>query len=148
LAAENPWIFEKCGSTFQWQRAADLEEQEMKWLKELFAGSSEPERPDDYYLYSAIASVLSAFVASEGIGELIKGDWSVELSYEYGVALTRLPMATGSRARVRLRSLSEFANYRRTMKEPLIAEALGYMATDHLAWAVLAKMKDSIGLSQ
>lgn len=111
----------------------------------LFGGSREPEMPDDYYLASSIASTIDGFVSTQGLEELINGDWSVALRKDYGVSLTRMGAAGDTRAIVRLDELKEMSDFKRIRSDSLMGDSpLGYMATDELSMAVLRKLKEQM----
>ncbi|MEK7993866.1 MAG: hypothetical protein AAB403_08705 [Planctomycetota bacterium] len=115
-------------------------------LRKFFRSSKEPEKPNDYYLGSSIASTIDALVSSQGLAELIDGDWWVELRKDYGVSLTRMPRGENARAVVRLNDLEQMSHYKRVKTNPIMGNSpLGHMATDQLAMAVLRKMKEQIG---
>lgn len=118
----------------------------MGLFRKLFGGLKEPERPDDYYLASSIASTIDAFVASESLESLITDDWSVILRNNYGISLSLLGRGDDDRAVVLLRELDEMSQFKRIRNDNLMGNGpLGYMATDQLATAVLRKIKEQLG---
>lgn len=109
----------------------------------LFGGSK---KPDDYYLASSIASTIDAFISSQGLEDLIKGGWTMELRKDWGISLIRTEGREGSRAAVRLDDLSEWVDFKKIRTDSLMGDSpLGYMATDKLAMAILRKMKEQLG---
>lgn len=109
----------------------------------IFGGSKEPEKPDDYYLASSIASTIDGFVSTQGLEALINGDWSVALGEDYGVSLTRMGNDDDTKAIVRLNDLEEMSDFKRIQSDGLMGDSpLRYMSTDKLAMAVLRKITE------
>lgn len=117
----------------------------MGMFEKIFGCSKKPKKPDDYYLGSSIASTIDGFVKTQGLDKLINGDWSVALSSDYGVSLTRMGHSDDMRAIVRLAELEEMFYFKQIQGDSLMGNSpLGYMATDMLAMAVLRKFNDQI----
>ena len=118
----------------------------MGLFRKLFGGSKEPEKPDDYYLASAIASTIDGFISIHGLTTLLDGDWSVALGKDYSVSLTQMDVCDDARSVVRLNELGEMAFFKRVQSDSLMSSSqVGYFATDQLAMAVLRRIKEQVG---
>lgn len=103
---------------------------------------------DDFRLASKIASAIDWLVKEEGVDTLKDGDWSVVLTNDSGIALSRELHSqapgggTNARTAVKLGDLPETAMFTRIRGDQAMGDSpIGYMATDRLAMAVLREMK-------
>lgn len=113
-------------------------------------GSDKPERPDDYYLASAIASTIDGYVATQGFQSLLHQDTAIGVSNDYRVFLSQAIESVRAKGMVRafvyLRDLKTFADYKRTTQDPVLGPSVfSHIATDQLAYEALANIKKQLG---